>query len=155
MARILIMLAITISLLSCQPQNRVYVKHKALSPNVEWLKKDAREFKVPINDMSFNYDMSLSFRYATGFQHKTINVMVTETAPDGTLTMNEYDLKIRDAKGDYLGEPGYDIWDSEHLIVPHKQFSKTGVYTYKIEHNMPNDPVNMALEIGLIFDKVE
>lgn len=148
-------LAIAITLIACHPEGRVYVKHQELSPDVEWLKKDVREFKVPIDDNSIPYNLSLSFRYASGYQYQVAKVKVTETSPSGKETVKEYDLKVRQDNGDYIGEAGYDIWDSEHLVEPKKKYEETGNYTYLIEHNMPNDPLNFAMEVGVILDKAE
>lgn len=153
MKKILVILLITSSIIACQPEGRIYNEHQELSPEVEWLKKDVREFKVPVADNSQSYKMSISFRYANGYQYKTANIKVTETSPSGIETVKDYELKIREANGDYIGEAGYDIWDSEHLIESSKKFEETGTYTYKIEHTMPNDPLNFAMDIGLILDK--
>jgi len=155
MIRSLTFLAITIGIISCQPEGRIYVEHRELSPDVEWLKKDAREFKVPIKNDSLAYNMSLSFRYANGYQYQVAKVIVTETSPSGKETVKEHELKVREDNGDYVGEAGYDIWDSEHLIEPNKKYEETGTYTYVIEHNMPKDPLYFAMEIGVILDKVK
>ena len=155
MKRLLSVLAMAIGLIACQPEGRIYVKHQELSPNVEWLKKDIQEFKVPIKDNSIAYNMSLSFRYANGYQYQVAKVKVTETSPSGKEMVKEYDLKVRKDNGDYIGEAGYDIWDSEHLVEPNKKYEETGTYTYVIEHNMPNDPLNFAMEVGVILDKVK
>ena len=155
MIRLLTILAITIGLIACQPEGRIYVEHQELSPRLEWLKKDAREFKVSIQDNSIAYNMSLSFRYFYGYQYQVVKVKVTETSPSGNETVKEYDLKVREDNGDYIGEAGYDIWDSEHLVEPNKKYEETGSYTYVIEHNMPNNPLNFAMEIGVILDKVK
>jgi len=155
MKKLLTTIAITAILISCQPEGRVYIEHQELSPEIEWLKKDVREFKVPISDNTINYDMSLSFRYASGYQYQTANVKVTETSPSGKETVKEYELKVREANGDYIGEPGYDIWDSEHLVEANKKYEETGTYTYVIEQNTPVDPLNFAMEIGLILDKTK
>jgi gliding motility-associated lipoprotein GldH len=138
---------------ACQPEGRVYSKHKQLSPDVEWLKADVQEFEVPVEDNSLVYDLSLSFRYANGFQYKTAKVKVTETSPSGSQVVNEYDLKIREDNGDYIGEAGYDIWDSEHLVQAGKKFEEKGSYTYTIEHIMAKDPLYFAMEIGVLLDK--
>ncbi len=155
MIRLLTILTITIGLFACQPEGRIYVEHQELSPELEWLKKDAREFKVPIKDNSIVYNMSLSFRYVYGYQYQVVKVKVTEISPSGKETVKEYDLKVREDNGDYIGEAGYDIWDSEHIVESHKKYKETGSYTYIIEHNMPNDPLNFAMEIGVILDKVK
>lgn len=153
MKKILITVTVAMSLMACEPEGRIYNEHKELSPEVEWLKKDVREFKVPITDNSQPYKMSLSFRYATGYPYQTANVKVTEISPSGKESIKEYELKVREANGDYIGEPGFDIWDSEHLVEPHKTFEETGTYTYVMEQNTPVDPLNFAMEIGLILDK--
>lgn len=142
-----------ISLFSCEPSDRVYVEHQELSPKVEWLKKDSRIFKIGITDTKQAYDLSLSFRYATGYQFQIAKVKVTQTSPDGKKNVTEHELKIRDEKGEYLGEAGFEIWDSEHVIFPGITFEKAGEYTFLIEHNMPVDPLNYAMEIGVVLDK--
>ncbi|PCJ77891.1 MAG: hypothetical protein COA57_16420 [Flavobacteriales bacterium] len=155
MIRLLAILTITISLIACKPEGRIYVEFQELSPEVEWLKKDTREFKVPVEDNSLAYNMSLSFRYAEGYQYQVAKVKVTETSPSGKETIKEYDLKVREDNGDYIGEAGFDIWDSEHLVEPNKKYEETGTYAYVIEHNMPKDPLVFAMEIGVILDKVK
>ena len=154
MRQVIAFLALSIGILSCQPENRVFVEHQELSPEVEWLKKDVREFKVPVEDNTIEYNLSLTFRYATGYQFQTAMVKVTEISPSGIETVNDYTLKVREANGDYIGEPGFDIWDSEHLIEPNKTYEETGTYTYVIEQNTPVDPLIFAMEIGIVLDKV-
>lgn len=155
MRGLIAILTLTFGLIACQPEGRVYTKHFELSPQVEWLKKDVREFKVPIEDNSIAYNLSLSFRYANGYQYQVARVKVTETSPSGNENVNEYELKVRQDNGDYIGEPGYDIWDSEHLVEAGKKYEETGTYTYVIEHIMPADPLNFAMEIGVILDKAQ
>jgi|TARA_B110001469_G_C9515672_1_gene256825 gliding motility-associated lipoprotein GldH len=155
MRKILTIIALTSCLIACQPENRVFIEHQDLSPELEWLKNDVRTFKVPVEDKSVTYNMSLSFRFATGYQYQTANVKVTETSPSGKELINEYDLKVRAANGDYIGEPGLDIWDSEHLVAANKKYEEAGIYTYVIEQNTPVDPLNFAMEIGVILDKIK
>jgi gliding motility-associated lipoprotein GldH len=154
MMRLLTILTILLSLSACKP-GRVYIEHKELSPNFQWLKKDIREFKVPVEDNIIEYNMSLSFRYVYGYQFQVAKVKVTETSPSGKEIVKDYDLKVKGDKGEYIGDAGYDIWDSEHLVEPNKKYEEIGIYTYVIEHNMVNDPLNFVMEIGLILDIVK
>lgn len=148
-------LIVSLGLFSCTPEGRVFSENQELSPQLEWLKKDTREFKVPVDDISSAYDMSITFRFVTGFQHKVAKVKVTETSPSGVELVNEYELTVIKANGEYVGEAGLDIWDSEHLVESDKKYTEKGTYTYKIEHNMSVDPLNYAMEIGLILDKAK
>ena len=143
---------IAIVFVGCQSKNRIYSENQELSPQMEWLKSDIKTFKVKIDDPSKSYKMSLAFRYAEGFSSKVLKVKVTEISPSKKEKTSEYDLKVIDENGEYIGEPGLDIWDSEHLVDQYKKYLEKGVYTYKIEHVMPSKVLNMAMEIGIILD---
>ena len=147
------LLSLALLFLACTPEGRIFSENQELSPELEWLKEDARTFKVTIDDASLAYDITLAFRYASGFQYNDAKVLVTETSPSGAEIQKEYSLHVRDENGEYIGEPAMDIWDSEHLVESKKTYSETGTYSYKIEHAMVNDPMNFAMEIGMIVDK--
>jgi gliding motility-associated lipoprotein GldH len=143
---------VAIIFIGCQSKSRIYSENQELSPQMEWLKSDVKTFKVKIDDPKKSYKLSLAFRYAEGYSSKLLKVSVIEISPTKKEKVVKYDLKIINVKGEYIGEPGLDIWDSEHLVEQNKKYQEKGVYTYKIEHQMPSDVVNMAMEIGLIVD---
>ncbi len=154
MNKLLLAFSFLLILSACQPEGRIYKKHQKLSPDYEWLKKDTREFKVPIENKDMAYNFSLSFRFANGYPYRIARVQVTETSPSGKVAVKEYELKVRDENDNYIGDAGFDIWDSEHLVEPNKKYEETGTYTYVITHNMPKDPLVFAMEIGVLLDKL-
>jgi len=152
MRKVIIFIISATILISCQSKSRIYSENQELSPQMEWLKSDVKTFKLKIDDPKKSYKLSLAFRYAEGYSSKLLKVSVIEISPTKKEKVVKYDLKIINEKGEYIGEPGLDIWDSEHLVEQNKKYQEKGVYTYKIEHQMPSDVVNMAMEIGLIVD---
>jgi gliding motility-associated lipoprotein GldH len=155
MRNILAVLIISVIVTSCQLGGRVYSKNQELSPQAEWLKKDAREFMVPVKDKNLIYNLSISFRYVDGYQYQIARVRVTETSPAGKVTVKDYDLKVREDNGDYIGEAGLDIWDSDHLVEANKKYEESGTYSYRIEQNMPVDPLTSVMEVGIILEKAK
>lgn len=153
MKKIFFAVIIGISLIGCSSNDRVFSENQELSPKVEWLKSDVKTFKIPIENIDETYKMSLAFRYTEGFEFKVLKVKVTEISPSKKETVKEYDLTVIDNKGEYIGEPGLSMFDSEHLVEANKKYSEKGIYSYKIEHSMPTDVVNLAMEIGVIVDK--
>lgn len=153
MKKIIVTLVLGLCFISCDSNNRIYSEHKELSPQMEWKKEDARTFDLSIENTENVYDLSLSFRYMEGFPFKSMKVKVTEISPSGKEHSKEYNLKIRDENGEYIGEPALDIWDSEHLIESDKKYIEKGKYSYIVEPSMPSDPVQMVMEIGVILDK--
>ena len=99
--------------------------------------------------------MSLAYRYVVGHNHEVVKVKVTETSPSGIEESVEHDLNMLDENGYYKGDGSLGIIDTEHLIVANKIFKEMGTYKYKIEHMMPNNPIEFAVEIGVILDQVK
>ncbi|MFK7756760.1 MAG: hypothetical protein AB8B53_07495 [Flavobacteriales bacterium] len=153
MYKLLIVFGLIACMASCTPENRMYEEHQVLSPDIEWLKEDMKTFEVNVLDSSYQYEFNLAFRYATGYMWNEAKVIVKEISPSGKETTTPYSLKIKEDNGDYIGEAGYDIWDSTHLVEPNKTYSETGDYTYVISHDMPRDDFPFAMEVGLIIDK--
>lgn len=139
---------------ACLPENRVFEEHSKLSPEVEWKREDVKTFEVEITDTTARYEFSIAFRFAEGYPYKDVSVILRETTPLGEESVRKCELIVRTADGEYFGKPGYDIWDSTHLLDEKRQYHEPGVYTYTIEHAMLKDPLPLAMEIGIIVDKV-
>jgi gliding motility-associated lipoprotein GldH len=155
MKKIAAIVVMSIFMVGCSPEGRDYSEYKELSPMEEWLKKDVIVFKVPIEKENQEYNMSLAYRYVVGHNHEIVKVKITETTPSGKVESVEHDLNMLDENGYYKGDGSLGIIDTEHLIVANKIFKEKGTYNYKIEHMMPNDPVEFAIEIGVILDKIK
>jgi len=141
------------TLVSCKPEGRIYEKHKDLSPNVEWLRSDVRSFAFQIDDTISSYEVGVALRYASGFVHQYGKVSMVLTSPSGKSTEHMFSLKVREDNGDYIGEPGFEIWDSHHPVLKNVFFEESGEYTATFQHAMERDPMNMVMEIGLTIDK--
>ncbi|MFT4660313.1 MAG: gliding motility-associated lipoprotein GldH [Patiriisocius sp.] len=141
-------------LLSCQPEGRVYNEFKVLSPNLEWLKKDVRVFSIPVSQSEIGYNLSLSFRHSDAYMRNNLKVKITETSPSGVEKVLNHTVKLKDESGKFVGEPGFDIWDVEDVIESNYQYLEIGTYEYKIEHQMIEDQLHYAMDIGLILDEV-
>ena len=155
MKKIVAILAMLICMAGCQTEGRDYAEYKELSPMEEWLKKDVIIFSVPIEKENQEYNMSLAYRYVVGHNHETVKVKITETSPSGIEESVEHDLNMLDENDYYKGDGSLGIIDTEHLIVANKIFKEKGTYNYKIEHLMPNDPIEFAIEIGVILDQIK
>jgi gliding motility-associated lipoprotein GldH len=138
---------------SCTPEHRIYDEHRALSPNVEWKKEDVRSFQVPIIDISKTYKVDITLRYASGYPVMSVPVMMSVSSPSGETSEYPLNLIVREENGDYIGDPGYDIWDSTHGALKSHSFSEKGTYTFTLSHTSPQDPLPLLMDIGIIIDE--
>lgn len=140
-------------LASCSNENTLYEENKALSPELEWKQEDVRTFSFTNTDTESVVNETVLFRYANGYQFDKMIVEVIKEAPSGEKEIDTLEMQIRQANGDYIGEAGYDIWDSSHPYKSDVVNGENGSYTYTFRHLMPVDPVQMTMEIGLKIDK--
>lgn len=147
----LLILLIYSGLTSCSDQNIIFEEHQDLSPEYTWKKEDVKTFVIDIQQNAHPFEFSIALRVASGYAYPNLPVRIKEIAPDGSVVSRDMDIMVRDSKGDFLGDKGYDIIDIEQVIDAKKSFPTFGKYTYTIEHMAPGiDVLDFPMEIGLI-----
>ena len=140
---------------ACAPEGQVYKDFQSTGDNTEWAKSKVPLFTFTIDNASQSYDVVLAVRFAKGFPYTHLKINLKIKSPSGTLTEMPAEIRIRDEKGDYQGEVMGDIGDVEQKIQSGKVFSEKGSWEYSVVSAMPQDPVPMIMEIGLIVKKAE
>ena len=148
-------MALMILFTACSPEGQVYKDYQSTGDNTEWTKSKVPVFSFAIEDPSLAYDVQLAVRFAKGFPYTHLKVNVKIKSPSATVTEMPAEIRIRDEKGDYVGEVMGDIGDIEQSIQNGKVFTEKGTWEYTITSAMPQDPVPMIMEIGLIVKKGE
>lgn len=149
--RILLIFGMITTLNSCQDSKTIYEEHQSFGDAYEWTKNDKKTFVIDVKENSHPVQMTLALRYASGYMYEKALLKITEIDPQGNKVSRDVDVQIRDEKGEFVGEKGYDIIDLEMVLDEKKVFPVFGKYTYEIEHTMPEiDPLIFVMEIGLI-----
>lgn len=147
-------LLFSLCLLACNRQDIVFEKHVECSDNLEWRSSDPINITVPIVQNAEPLELYFAFRYATGYHFDKVAVRIRETDPSGESLVYDLDIPVRDEKGDFIGEKGYDIIDLEYPIDLKKMYGMHGDYTYSIEQRMNGiDTLHFAMEAGLVVKK--
>lgn len=130
----------------------MFSEHKELSEDYTWKKADTRTFEINVTNNAHPHELALTFRYATGYMYDKVLMKVTETSPDNNVVRRDVEIQLRDEKGEFIGEKGYDIIDIEYVLDAAKEYPMIGKYTYTIEQDMPDiDPLDFAMEVGMIL----
>jgi gliding motility-associated lipoprotein GldH len=135
---------------SCTDKNVIFKENQKFS-DLEWKRDDKKSFVLHIDDNRYPKQMILNFRYATGYRFDRVKMKMTEVNPEGERTVRDIEFKVRDEKGEFIGEKGYDIIDLAYELDANKHFPTHGDYTYIFEQTMPQgvDILHFAMEIGL------
>ena len=149
-------LSMILCLSSCKPSDVLFEEFKKTEGDLEWKNSDRITINVPIKQNAHPYRFYIGLRYASGFRYEKMSIRMTEKDPEGTETKYDIDIPVRDEKGEFIGEKGYDIIDLEYLFNAKKNFPVHGNYIYTFEPNMPGvDKVDFIMEVGVIIKEKE
>jgi gliding motility-associated lipoprotein GldH len=119
--------------------------------DIQWSKSNILTTQLSIDENSKPVKLIAGLRVASGYAYDRLLVRMTQTAPDGKRTITDLDIPVKDAKGEFLGEKGFDIIDIEYEINPNFTFPMIGDYTYTFEQTTPNvDPLHFVMELGVV-----
>ncbi len=121
--------------------------------DLRWYKNDIKKFDVRIREKA-NYDIYFAIRYTTGFPKKQISVRISQITPEGKDYYKDAVFNIIDNNSRYVGEVAGNIWDFEECIAENQNLAQ-GDYQFKIEHTMPDDPMILVVDVGLIVRKTK
>lgn len=131
-----------------QPLDSSWVKTEE---DLQWSKSNVLTTHINVKENSKPVKLLAGLRVATGYAYDRILLRMTQIAPDGKKTMTDLEIPVKDAKGEFLGEKGFDIIDIEYEINPNFTFPMIGEYTYTFEQTTPNvDPLHFVMELGVI-----
>ena len=150
--RTLLSCLVLVFIVSCTSQNTFFKEHQSVGEELEWSANEPLSFVIDIKENKHPYELALAVRCASGYPYDKLLLHATETNPQGESVRRDVEVPIRDAKGDFYGEKGFDIIDIEYVIDSKKEFPTFGKYTYTLEAAMPEiDPVVYVMELGLVL----
>ncbi len=148
---LLILIVIALAQTACNDGKTIYSEHQKLGDDYNWYKKDIKTFVFDVKQNSHPFEFVLDLRYASGYYYDKALLTITETNPSGEKIRRDLEIAIRDAKGEFIGDKGYDIIDLEYVLDEKKDFPVFGKYTYEISQDMPDvDPLEFVMEVGLV-----
>lgn len=120
--------------------------------NHQWLKTEKKTFSITVKDAG-NYSGFIqgSFVYGSQFPKIPITISITKNA---VLEKQSIDFKIKNEKGEDIGDCSGDICDLKQSLFTGKYF-EPGTYTFTLENTFefPYFPNIIALGISLEKEK--
>jgi len=148
-----LMMALFIFMLpSCKD---AYSEHQDVTGIVTWKAGEKHTYKVVMETIEPNYDMAINLRHTPKVEVDNFNIMMKQTAPDGTTETKEYTLPMRKPNSnEMLGGCSGDFCDTETVIMENFKFPAKGTYTYEITSKNKED-IGGMLEIGLVIKEIK
>jgi gliding motility-associated lipoprotein GldH len=152
--KLIILFFLSLCLIGCQDERTLFSEHQKFDGELEWKKSDIKSFEVDLPNIVDQTEVMLSFRCATGYFYNVIWIKMTETSPSGKKQERVLEIPVRDAKGEFYGEKGFDIVDIDMILDSAKTFDEKGKWTYAFEQAMDQvESLDFPMELGLTVRK--
>ena len=148
-----IVIFLGIFLLSCGTNN-MYERTERF-PKQEWPVSTEPLMKFEISDTVSLYNIYVVIRHTDAYRYNNIWLNVTTQSPNDTPHTQLLDISLADNTKGWLGSGMDDIFDRRARITRNPVRLKKGMYTFKLQQAMREDPLGYVLSAGIRVEKVQ
>lgn len=152
MKNLLKLLPLTILLFAGCGTLDVYEKISSF-PGHEWKSNEKPSFTFTITDTVSRYDIYVIFRHEDAYHFKNLWVNISTIAPKDTMKTQLLNIPLADNKKGWLGSGMDDVFDHRARITSSPIRLKQGNYTFTLQQNMREEPLQYALAAGIRVEK--
>lgn len=148
------LLALSLLFSSC---GTIDVFEKSVSiPNHEWNSSYKPEIDFEITDTASLYNIFVVVRHTDAYMYNNIWMNVYTQVPLDTTNKQRLDLRLATDNKGWLGSGMDDIYEHRILITHTPQrLTKPGVYKFRLENIMREDPLKYVMNVGIRVEKVK
>ena len=132
----------------------VYEK-TASFPDHEWKATNKPSFTFAIEDTVSTYLIFIILRHEDAYHYNNIWMNVTTQAPHDTLRTQPVNVTLADNKKGWLGTGMDDVFDHRARITRLPVKLKKGNYTFTLQQNMREEPLQFVMNAGIRVEKVK
>ena len=148
------LLLIFVSLLSACGTIDVFEKNVAI-PAHEWSSSFKPEIEFEITDTTAFYNIYVVLRHTDAYRYNNIWMNVYTQVPGDSINKQRLDLRLATDDKGWLGSGMDDIFEHRILITrTPQQLKKAGVYKFRLEQIMREEPLQYVMNVGIRVEKV-
>ena len=148
-----VLIAFLLLIQSCSTLD-VYEKTVAL-PGQKWAGSNQPEFQFSIQDTAALYHIFFVIRHTEKYNYKNIflKLHIKEPGSDSIITIQK-ELILATDKDGWLGTAMNDIYEHRINLSPQgSSFPKPGIYSFRLEQIMREQPLAHVLNAGIRIEK--
>lgn len=123
-------------------------------PEHEWKSNNKPSFTFTIEDTAANYNVFVIFRHEDAYHYNNLWLNITTQAPRDTARTQQVNITLADNTKGWLGTGMDDIFDHRARITRQPVKLKKGNYTFILQQNMREEPLQFVLNAGIRVEKV-
>jgi len=125
-------------------------------PGHKWEGSYKPEFKFEIKDNSVPYNIFFVIRHTEKYNYNNIYINLSSTQPGkDSIVTQRLDVALATNEKGWLGTGMDDIYEQRMKLSPTEgtYFPKPGIYTFKIEQIMRDQPLEHVMNAGIRIEK--
>jgi len=117
----------------------------------EWLQDVKPNFEVEIDDISKEYNFTLSLRTTVDYKYSNLWIFMKTESPDGNSAREPFELKITDESGAWIGNKTGSVVETS-LNFKKRKLPLKGTYKFMIEQGITASSIDEVLDIGFTVE---
>lgn len=148
MKRLNMYLIFTLIFIAFSCQEGAYFEKNESIANRNWNYNDTKNFPVHIDDIGQKYDLFINVRHTSDYTFSNLFLQIFEEGKAESDT-TRIEIKLAELDGRWTGKKKGDLY--EHQITAKENFSfrDTGIYVFRIEQNMRENPLLHINDVGV------
>ncbi len=125
-------------------------------PGHEWSSSFKPEVSFEITDTASLYNLYVVLRHTDAYRYKNIWMNAYIQMPGDTIQKQRLELRLATDDKGWLGSGMDDIFE-HRILITHtpQQFLKPGIYKFKLENIMREDPLQYVMNVGIRVEKAK
>lgn len=136
-------------------QTKELFEQVTVYPDHKWGSQQVNEYQFAITDTNAAYKVYFVIRHHNAYHYKNIWVQLNTIAPNDSVTKQSANLNLADDQKGWLGTGMDDIYDQRIPISADTLHFKKGIYKFKLQHTMREDPLDNVLSTGIRVEKIK
>ncbi len=124
-------------------------------PQHEWKNTEKPSFTFTIDDTTSAYKVYLILRHEDAYHFNNIWLNVSTQAPKDSVKTQLINVTLADNTKGWLGTGMDDVFDHRALITRTPVKLQKGNYTFTLQQNMREEPLQYVLNAGIRVEKVK
>lgn len=153
MKKVFLFIILSATLSACSTLD-VYEKTVAF-PQHEWKNTEKPSFTFTIDDTTSAYKIFVILRHEDAYHFNNIWLNISTQAPKDSVKTQLVNITLADNAKGWLGTGMDDVFDHRALITRAPVKLKKGNYTFTLQQNMREEPLQFVLNAGIRVEKVK
>lgn len=146
--RITLLVLFMAVLLSACDQKRVFEGYQTIKDD-SWYINQKPSFYVDIKDTVSEHNVYFNVRHTGLYKYSNLFILFTIQGPKAKAETQRLEFKLAEADGKWLGSGLGDIYSNQIKVMEKIKFPRKGVYSFTIEQNMRDNPLQGVEDIGV------